>query len=337
MRFAICFCATAKTGLGHLRRVTNIATALKRLAPDRPLQLLTNASGEGLADAELALYQQIEQVPREQMGTHLAAKPPALVVVDTAVIPGLERVDAPLALILRETIASQLHCFALPARPWNLLLLPNPVDDWQPDASVIAAHRIYPAGWIYRPSEACTAPLPLGEPPQPGLPQLLIASGAGGGGDRWQAFNEALLRLLPVVRQRLGGRVEVIQVQGPRASAQELLAGVDRVIRPGSRLNELFAQADLVVSAMGYNSALELAACDVPVLMLAKPTTYDDQAARARRWQQRLGWAYQESEPAAAHRWVVETLQQRRRRPPVALDPGGAERAARALLALLHG
>ncbi|WP_210397202.1 hypothetical protein [Motiliproteus sediminis] len=336
MRPSLCFCATGKTGLGHLRRVTNIASALRQCAPDVDLQLLTNASVEGLGDDERQLYRRIVHAERSQMASLLQPQPPSLVVVDTAVVPELEQLPSRLALILRETRADKLSDFVLPERPWDLLLLPHAADDWRPPAATIACRQQRSVGWIYRREDRTTDPLPLGAPPAAGMPQLLIAAGAGGGGDRWEAFNQALTQLIPAVRQGLSQGLEVIQVIGPRATPAEHLALADRRIQPGPRLNELFPQADLVISTMGYNSALELAASDVPVLMMAKPTTYDDQQARAARWHGRVGWAYDLHPPEAALNWLIDTLHQRRRRPPVALAESGAPVAAKALLELLQ-
>ena len=78
-----------KTGLGRLRRVTNIAAALAARAPHRPLALLTNAALGGLDDDEARLYRAIASEPRDEMARSLRTRGCALAVVDTAVLPDL--------------------------------------------------------------------------------------------------------------------------------------------------------------------------------------------------------------------------------------------------------
>lgn len=91
------FCATGKSGLGHLRRITNIARAIKTADSSMPLALMTNAPAEGLTSEELSFYEPIDVFPRSDMAKILAQKSDSVVVVvDTAVLPGLAVVDAPL-------------------------------------------------------------------------------------------------------------------------------------------------------------------------------------------------------------------------------------------------
>lgn len=71
---------------------------------------------------------------------------------------------------------------------------------------------------------------------------------------------------------------EMIQALGPRASTEDRIVGVDRVLHTGANLHEAFSPADLVISTVVYNSVLELACTDVPVLLLSIPRTFDDQS-----------------------------------------------------------
>lgn len=47
------FCEAGKSGLGHLRRWTTIATAIRRLAPDCTIRLVTIASTNGVVEEDL--------------------------------------------------------------------------------------------------------------------------------------------------------------------------------------------------------------------------------------------------------------------------------------------
>ena len=336
MPAAITFCATSKSGLGHLRRLTNIGGALRSRSPSIPLDLLTNAPVAGLTDAEIGLYRRIDVVERQEMADFLLARQGGgPVLVDTAVIPGLDRLPGPLCLVLRETVASQLNRFHLDGdRPWDLVLLPNPADDWRPDAAAIPARRIEAVGWIWRPPGPVPSAVDDGRSARVGG-GLLIATGGGGTGETARYIRGEMEPLIEGLHDGLGSPPEIIQTVGPRSSAEARIDGVDRYVDVGARLNQAFAQADLVVSTSGYNSILELACIDVPALLLAFPRSLDDLQARARRWGDRLGHCHEPTAPADSIRWMAEVMEHGRRRPPVDLGPPGGEVAAPLIADLL--
>lgn len=334
----ITFCATGKTGLGHLRRVTNIAQALCERRPTVSLELLTNGSGEGLTGEELTLYRHIKTVPRADMAGHLTTLSRGPVVVDTAVLPGLSRLDAPLCLILREAMPDKLEQFRLEGRrPWDLIILPNPAHEWRLDPASVPARRVEAVGWIYRrPWPPEVAPEETGfSKPTLAHRQVLITTGAGGIGDTWACFRADVARLIADLRNTLRTPVEIAQALGPCASAHARIDGVDRTLHPGPKLHEIFPQADLVISTVGYNSVLELACTDVPVLFIPIPKTFDDQERRSRRWGSHLGMYYDTNNPGAAVGWMVDMLDRRLRRPVVELGESGALKAAALLEELL--
>ncbi len=76
--------------LGHLRRVSNIARALRRERPDISLVLVTNAPIAGLSHEDCECFSEVHQVPRERMAALLSSLPRGPVVIDTAVIPGVK-------------------------------------------------------------------------------------------------------------------------------------------------------------------------------------------------------------------------------------------------------
>lgn len=330
---AIRFCATAKSGLGHLRRITNVASSVRSRQRAQPLELMTNAATAGLTDDETALYQSIEVAPRAKMAERLATRTCAPVVVDTAVLPGLDRVDAPLCLILRETVDDKIQHFALgDGRPWDLVLLPNPASEWIPRPGALAARRTEAVGWIYRRSETSgTACSPEGRDHC----EIMIASGGGGSGVTAATFGTEVSQFLAELRTATSIRFEVVQARGPRAFGDAHIDGIDRVIEPGPRLHEAFARADLVLSTVGYNSVLELACTEVPVLLVPIPRTYDDQTERARCWGPRLGMDHRSDDVGRSVSWAVDVLESRRRRAAVELGPSGAAKCAALLEELL--
>ena len=174
------FCATGRKGLGHLRRITNIVRVLKQTTPRLSLSLVTNAPPAGMTAAEAGLFEDISVVERSDMAGFLAEQQAQAVVIDTAVLPGISQLDARLGLLLRETREAQLHRFALEQdRQWDLLMIPNPADHWQPDPQRVPARYTETVGWIYRRSQV--------PPQQPGetvakQPRILVASGGGGDG-----------------------------------------------------------------------------------------------------------------------------------------------------------
>jgi len=317
------FCATGRKGLGHLRRITNIVRVLKQTTPRLSLSLVTNAPPAGMTAAEAGLFEDISVVERSDMAGFLAEQQAQAVVIDTAVLPGISQLDARLGLLLRETREAQLHRFALEQdRQWDLLMIPNPADHWQPDPQRVPARYTETVGWIYRRSQV--------PPQQPGetvakQPRILVASGGGGGAGEFLIEVE---RLINALKNRPNLSLAVSQVIGPRASADAAIAAVDEYLRPGPNLHELFSRFDLVISAAGYNSTLELACTDVPVLFIPIKMTYDDQAVRARYWASCLGHCHDAAQLDTSLDWVARVLTGRQRRTPIDLGTSGATTAS---------
>jgi aminoglycoside phosphotransferase (APT) family kinase protein len=324
------FCATGKSGLGHLRRIVNVAAALRQRAPGQDMALLTNASPAGLADAELALFNQLITAPRDAMAGVLAGMAPGPVVVDTAAIEQIGLLPDPLCLILRETVSDKLTAFRLfNGRPWDQIIVPAPADHWTPRDS-IGARDIRNVGWIYRVAAASDSTL---LPSRAGLPRILIATGGGGTRETALALKAEIDGILAAFK---ASRViaAVVQVAGPRLDADGRLDLADDFIDVGARLNEAFAEADVVITTVGYNSVLELAGLTTPTMMIPIPRTYDDQTARAEHWGPRLGLAHRAGDIERSAQWLVEVVASHQRRPPVDLGPSGDAAAADLILKL---
>lgn len=316
----IAFFATSRSGLGHLRRCATIARALRRMAPDRTLTLVTNAPPTGLEPLDIAAFHAIHLADRADMPDHLP--PGATAVLDTMNLPGLEPRAAARALILRETPDAQLDRFTPQEKPFDISIIANPADHWLPPLTPRTTRRITPVGWIYRP----TGTTPLTETP---TPRLLIATGGGGTAETAAQLHETIGEILARLRSACPVPFRAEQAIGPRAATFGTVPGIDATLDPGGSLNLMFREACAVISTAGYNSVLELATTDTPTLLLPIPRSIDDQDARVRLWSPRLGPP--SGDPIA---WLAETLATRRRRPPVDLGPSGEDAAAAAILSL---
>ena len=341
------FCATGKSGLGHLRRVVNVAKALRDTRSRLNLALLTNAPVEDLAAQGLEIYAQVQRAERADMASRLKSFQ-GPIVVDTAVVPGLQSCPGPLCLILRETRAQNLGQFRLEGgRPWDLILVPNPKDHWSPDPEQLPARKIVHTGWIYRSTAGTdnaggpqeTAPKSGAGPalpfPASHLPTVLVASGGGGKDETARSFRAEVDGLLARLRDLCGREFRVVQALGPLAPANAQLDQADLVFDPGGHLNETFDHADLAISTCGYNSVLELACSRTPTLLMPIARSIDDQALRARNWGPLLGHCHEQDAPEASLAWMARLLAQPMRRPAVPLPPSGAGIAAACLGALL--
>lgn len=329
----ILLCATGKTGLGHLRRLINIAGELARLVPQARIGLVSNAEVAGLTPDERSWLFDVHVTERERMAETLTRLQPDLVVVDTAVVAGLSALPAPLCLILRETHQTGMGRFNLESgRSWDLVCVPNPAPHWLP-GSELRARQVEPVGWIYR--------LPEALPGQQGAkfatpPVVLAASGGGGNAETANHYRREVDGVLRRAQELSRLPFEVHQVIGPRAPSTDLLQGADHRVEVGGRLNEAFARADLVISTAGYNSVLELAILSTPVLLVPISRTHDDQVARAHYWAERMGRVHLEGDTEASAQWLVAQLASRQRRQAIELPPSGARRCAEYLLELLN-
>lgn len=323
----ICFFATSKSGLGHLRRTATIARSLRQAAPERILRLISNARPEGLEPEDMAAFDTVHVAERSAMAGALPMGGKRILVLDTVTVPGIEALDSPMVLILRETPVGEMHRFCLAqGRPWDQVIVANPREHWMPDVSALAACDVLPVGWIYRPTGARTAS-------GAGIARVLVATGGGGTVDTARVLYAGIDDLLGRTR-RAGGRFHVVQAIGPRAQGFGRLRQADEAVDPGGRLNAFFRDADVVLSTSGYNSVLELATTDTPTLLFPIPRSIDDQAARARIWAHRLGAWHDAAAPGLAADWLLQQIADPRRRAPVDLGESGERAAAAAILRL---
>lgn len=326
----VAFMATSRSGLGHIRRVATIASAIQKQDAGVKIGLLTNAPIGGLTPADLASFDTTPLVERGQMVETAIELGARTFISDTMVPDRLELTKGSKVLILRETPSARIPHFSLGAQQaWDLVIVPNPAHHWNPRLSADCAKRVKAVGWIYR------KPRPF-ESGREALPQLLIATGGGGTEETATILARQTESLIDQTRHLTSQRFLAVQALGPRAPASARLSNADRVIDPGGDLNEHFAQADAVISTAGYNSVLELAITTTPTMFMSIARTYDDQAARASTWGQRLGATFNATDPLASAWWLATTLSKRERRAVVDIGPSGADIAAGEIRALMR-
>ena len=325
----IWFLATSKSGLGHLRRISNIAGHIAG-GDERPaIGLMTNAKVSGLDETDRSLYGRMKVFERAEMAAGLAVEDVTAIVIDTAIVPEIHQRHEPLILILREMPEDRVEHFRLPAgRPWDLVIVPNPEGHWLPDPGPGFARSVAAVGWIYRSPAAIRRPTNA-------QPTLLIATGGGGKAEGAAVLSRQIDGIITSLRARTSSPFTVEQALSARAPSQARLNEADTVFDPGGALNDCFAAADIVVSTAGYNSVLELAMTDTPTMLVHIPRSIDDQVGRARLWGPRVGCFLDPDAPEAALDWLKRQVEAPARRPLVDLGPSGGAEAARHILALL--
>ncbi len=325
----ITFCATSRTGIGHLRRLSSIAAAIKAKRPRVTLGLITNAPPAGLADADYSAFSGMWQCGRADIASMAGSLATRVLVADTMLPDGIFALPCRRALVLREMPGERLaRLDPAPGGTWDVVIVPNPADHWMPDLSAAFTREALAVGWIYRSPEAF-----FGAHRQ--QPRLLVATGGGGTAETARAVSHVIGDIVAALRAIEGLECEIVQAVGPRAGPDAIVAGVDQRFDPGGELNEEFTQADAVISTSGYNSVLEIAITTTPAVLVAIDRSLDDQGARALRWGPLVGRAHTDGDAEATAHWLAGVLKARRRRPPVDIGPSGAAKAAEAILELV--
>ena len=214
-----------------------------------------------------------------------------------------------------------------------LVCVPNPESHWMPDIAAIGAKRAEATGWIYRHP---ALPENVSRPQAKGAPRrVLVATGGGGNAETAAALKSELDSVIRSARALADRPLWVDQAAGPRMPMEAALSQADELLDADSQLNEIFADYDLVISTAGYNSTLELAALDIPVLLVPILRTLDDQSARSRHWGPQLGLAHEAGKPDRSAEWIARALAAGARRAPLGVDPRGAARCAALISELL--
>lgn len=323
----IAFFGTSRSGLGHLRRIANIARQIASRYACAQMTLITNAEPAGMGTGDLCVFSNIVTCPTSDMARWLVNAKVSLAVADTMALPGIGDYTGHIALILRETPQDKLVRFVRDdGQAWDVVLVPNSADHWLPDLPRHYARCVEPVGWVRR-ATGCRRD----EDESAGV---VLATG-GGGNDQTRALLYPVLdTLFGKTRSVCKTGFRIRQALGPRAEGQAL-SGVDEVFDPGADLNRVFRAAEVVISTAGYNSVLELAGTDTPTLLVPIPRSLDDQAARVALLGPRLGFGLTQGRTDDAALWLADQIDRPCRRQPVDLGPDGAARAAEVLLEML--
>lgn len=323
----IAFLGTSRSGLGHLRRIANVAGQTVRRDPTCKLSLFTNAEPAGLSKTEVACFSEIILCDKTEMCAALTASQVKLAVADTMTLPGIEAYRGKSVLMLRETPQNRLKRFVRDdGKAWDCVIVPNNAAHWMPSFAPDFARRVEAVGWILRPTGA--------RRPSEESAGIVLATGGGGTADTRAELYPLLAALLTKVKARSPKGIRIRQALGPRAGGA-VLEGADETFNPGPDLNTVFRRADLVISTAGYNSVLELASTDTPAMIVPIPRSLDDQAERVRSWGPRLGFGLLPDRIDAAADWMADQVNTPRRRPPLDLGPDGTGRAADILLEMM--
>jgi len=154
-----------------------------------------------------------------------------------------------------------------------------------------------------------------------GLARGRIALLSAGGGANAEAHS-MMRQAVPWLRRAGFAAVFVANGQLLRGSADDAL--------PGPVPLQLYLAAfDLAIAAAGYNTAHELAKQGVRAVLWAEEREFDDQAARAQRFEH-AGLAV--ALPSWSRRALVEAVTHARTLDRPSLEPGGARKAARLVL-----
>lgn len=328
----VAFCATSKSGLGHLARIHHIANALRNSTNSARLTLLSNATLPAnifrCRHKGTELFDEVKISEKTDFTRVLTQLRSHVVVVDTAVVPDVGRLTVPIVLVMRETRRDKLPQFAPgPGQGWDLVIVPNPPEHWSPNGKLLPAHAIQHVGWIYE--DVAGKPVLNKSKSNSGSGQRKILLCAGGGGNsEWSEWELRLRQLISDSSGKLGCDLHVTQLLGPRASASARFEWSDETLSSIDGLSSHMEQYDLIITATGYNTVLELARCTTPALLIPLNRTFDDQYTRAQQWAPSLGYLFDPNDIPGALAWCAEELACGKRRNRVQLGDSGAAAAA---------
>ncbi len=168
------------------------------------------------------------------------------------------------------------------------------------------------------------------KPYEPGLPTLLVFGGSQGA----RAINQAMLRALPALKQRLPG-LHVLHQTGERDYNETrdgyARAGVEAEVQKFiDDMPAFFARADLILCRSGASTVAEITAAAKPAVFVPFPLAADDHQRRNAEALEQAGAAVVLEETKLDEVWLVDTL--------TALldDSGRLARMSRAACSLAH-
>jgi UDP-N-acetylglucosamine--N-acetylmuramyl-(pentapeptide) pyrophosphoryl-undecaprenol N-acetylglucosamine transferase len=299
----ILFHAPNRVGLGHLTRLSSIALAIRRTQTGvRPLFAI-EGSGHVLLDvmglpylplpSSYSMYKtecwaQWTEVDRRTLSKRLCraivkSVNPQLAVFDC--FPSLAMVDAavrqgtPVVLCLREMMDMSKYLAHIDRLlPYlALILIPHDPGTFEPPPSLHGKCRF--VGQVVRPfADSRNLRSNIVD-----HPRIIITGGGGGFRGTASFYNLAMKAFceLRFVYPSLDGRLIV----GPlfQEWTQLQVAPGITVVPFEADMMRAFSEADLVISAAGYNSVAEVEQVGVRGILVPSETNWDDQHARASR------------------------------------------------------
>ncbi len=346
------FFANDGLGAGHLARTLAIARALRRRVERLEVLVATTSEADALLAAEgiaavrwptprAARESGWSDAARREMAAHVVrgvieGARPDLLVTDTfpsgphGELGGLVR-EVPRRVLVRRSVRPE-RAGETPLRAgladYDVAIVPDDPGEHRTEELPIPAVRVPPIT-LFEAHEAVdrdTARARLGLPREGRL--ILVCSGGGGDGDA----GALAARVAESIARIPGGPTPVLAV-GPLSRGRLAGGGAEGVLRVRETpLQPLLAAFDGAVAPAGYNVAHELAKAGVPAALFAMPRPFDDQAGRAARFEAagigRALPAIDDAGVAAAVAWMAVA-------PRPSIAPGGADRAAEALLDLV--
>jgi UDP-N-acetylglucosamine--N-acetylmuramyl-(pentapeptide) pyrophosphoryl-undecaprenol N-acetylglucosamine transferase len=170
-------------------------------------------------------------------------------------------------------------------------------------------------------------------PPKPydrGSPTLLVFGGSQGA----RAINQAMMRALPQLTQRVKG-LHVIHQTGERDFESVQSAYVQRGVTAEvhkfiDHMPSFFARADLVLCRSGASTVAEIAAAGKPAVFVPFPLAADDHQRRNAEALEGAGAAVVLEETKLDEVWLVDTIS------ALLEDPGRLRRMSEAARAMAH-
>ncbi len=275
----VLFRVSNRRGLGHFMRATNLAKALRALAPAADVRmLLRRAAPPELLDPATRVW--VEGIG----GEPLEGWRPDVVVRDTLPDEDVSRAEAgsrQVFVVRRSKEERQREILAHPQlAAADLLLVPHSEEEFGDDLPPALRPRAAFVGPIVRRStEAGRAR--VAERYDTRSEDFLLVSSVGGGGftEPARAFFETVFRAHEGCRRRRGDLRHVV-VRGPYFGEPLRPPPGVELVETVADLVDLFALAHLVVAEGGYNTVHELLATGTPGVFLPAPRGADDQAAR---------------------------------------------------------
>ena len=290
----IAFHAINGVGLGHLVRATSLALELR----DADLLVVTNAgdpsllrkhaldfvqlpprSGEPHADPDRCLSALPEALEEAVLLATFDAFAPDLVVFDThaprRIVRALAERGIRSVLVLRELRPEALAAFVASGAANAFVRILVPHEPGEVDLAVLAGHPVLAVGPIVR---------ALPTPSRPATPHVVALAGGGGQPVDAARYVRAVADAHLLARARFP-KLTTTLVTGPYGAAPERIEGFAglTVLRSPADLEELLADASLVVSQAGYNAVAEIRALRKASVLVPGHRKSEDQHARATR------------------------------------------------------